>query len=101
MIVDVILTIAVIPAAFGAVTEFKLRIGNVGFSAYGAFVPVRRRIYHSLLWTGCRTLHIRTGPVFIGLFMDSGLTAQFALQEVRKYIDTVCAEEQEIVQQCE
>ena len=40
MIVDMILTVAVVALALGAVAEFQLRVGHIGAAADGAFVGV-------------------------------------------------------------
>ena len=40
VVADVVLTIAMVAVAAGAVAELQLRIGNIGSAAYGAAVAV-------------------------------------------------------------
>ena len=42
VVVDVILAVAMVAGAAGAVAEFQLGIGNIGSAAYGAAVGVGR-----------------------------------------------------------
>lgn len=63
VIADVILTVAVVATAAGAVTELQLGIGNIGSSAHGAAVGV---VVLAFLPLGRCELH-HPGTVGLGL----------------------------------
>ena len=97
MIIDMVLTIAVVAAAFRAVTELQLRIGYVCSSADGTFMPVLGCIHHAGTGMGCTgtTLFICFRPVGIWSAPITGTTtmAKLILPTGGQYIDAVFSKE--------
>ena len=96
VIADMILAVAVITLAAGAVTEFQLRVGGVGSAADGAFVGVVCFGFGvgGLIGTGGRE-----GDDFAPGGGLSGGPSGVGPPAQRKNIDHIFSEEQEIVAQ--
>ena len=100
VIIDVILAIAVVAAALGAVAEFQFRIGHVCPSADRAFVPVLGSVYHPRTGMGCAGAAFLIGlcPICIGAAAIAGPATKLILPAVGQNMDAIASKEQEIVQ---
>ncbi len=99
MIADVILTVAVVAVAAGAIAEFQFRIGDIRATANRADMVIGRLGF-------CRRRLIRTGGGEGDGFVLGGFLLFFPEQagavdtpRQRYHIQYILAEEQEIVQQ--
>ena len=99
VIVDVLLTVAVVACAARTVAEFQIRMGNIGSSTDCALMPIGRLFF---FWSSGPFL-ITGGPVGIG---TGSVFAPFPLEadgpgahpvSAGKHIQAVLSEEQEIV----
>ena len=95
MVVDVILAVAVVPFAPGAVPEFQLRIGNIRPAADRTSVGIGR-----FLWLGCRLRSLGTegddrGTLWLSVFAEQSHELPAPLHG--NHIQHILAEEQEVV----
>ena len=97
MMVDVILTVAVVAVAAGAVTEFQIRVRNIGAAANCAAVGIRRFRLGSGSFIGAGAVEVY-GALSLGgrafLFEKPG---EIDLPGKGDHIDHIFAEEQEII----
>ena len=95
MVTDVILAVAEIAIATGTVTEFQLRIGNIGSAAYGAAVEIG---FLGLL--ACFSGEGDCAAGFLRLLSFGLAVLQLVPPLGRQYIDHIPAEEQKVIGQC-
>ena len=105
MVVDMLLTVAIVAAASAAITEFQIRVRNIGLSADGTFMAVSGSIHH-FLRSGSpgrrRTVTVGLGPIGSLLGVGAVSKIEFPFSDTvsaGQYIDAASAEEDEVVQQ--
>ena len=95
VIVDMIGAVAIKTVALGAVTEIQLWVAHIGAAAYCALVTVWRGLLLGILVPMERNDPVTgTGAAVVVLRVP-----MTGLQKIGKYLEKICTEKEEIVQQ--